>query len=87
MNDFSNYQITDGARFRTVGDEGVFVLLGSSEVLVINGSAAVAVDALKRGRSPVNAVVESFAIDIETARADLAQLFTQLVEAGALTSA
>ena len=81
------YRIDAHARFRVMGDEGVFVLQEAGEVLVVNQVGAFIVEQLKGARSLdelVAAITERYEVDSERARADASSLLTSLLEAGAI---
>jgi len=81
------YRIDPHARFRVMGDEGVFVLQEAREVLVVNQVGAFIVKELEGARSLdelVAAITERYDVDSKRARADASSLLASLLKAGAI---
>ena len=84
------YHVEPHARFRVMGDEGVFVLQEAGEVLVVNAVGAFIVEQLQAERSVeeiVIAITDRYAVDQDRARADAKSLLDALLGAGAIRQA
>lgn len=82
-----HYRVDPHARFRVMDDEGIFVLQGAGEVLVVNEIGAFIVEQLKSERSldeVVAKMTERYAVDADRARSDAGSLLDELLRAGAI---
>ncbi|MEM8608644.1 MAG: PqqD family protein [Myxococcota bacterium] len=85
----AQYRLDPSARFRVLDGEGIFILQGAGEVLVVNGVAAFIVERVTAEVAfdeVVAEVVARYDVQPDQAEADAMTLLENLVEAGALAA-